>query len=51
MNSKLLKSPSPQAEGVYQLLQKSKPMSAKEIGKLLKIFPNAVYRSVKELLI
>lgn len=47
----LLKSPSPQAGEIYRLLQNSKPMPAKEIGQRLKIFPNAVYRAVKQLLV
>jgi len=51
MLEKLLKSPSPQAAEIYQLLQNGKVMSAKEIGRHLRIFPNAVYRAVRQLLV
>lgn len=46
----LTKQPSPQAAEIYHLLLKGKSMSAKDIGKQLRIFPNAVYRAVKQLL-
>jgi sugar-specific transcriptional regulator TrmB len=46
----LVNSPSPQATQIYQVLSSGEPMSAKEIGKHLKIFPNAVYRAVRQLL-
>lgn len=49
MLKKLLKSPSPQAAKIYQMLENGKPMSAKAIGRHLKIFPNAVYRATKQL--
>ena len=49
MLKKLLKPPSPQSVEIFQMLQNSKAISAKEIGKKLKIFPNAVYRAVKQL--
>lgn len=41
---------SSQAAEIYRLLQKGKPLTAKEIGEELQIFPHAVYRSVKQLL-
>lgn len=50
MKGKLLKSPSPQATEIYSLLQNKGAISAKEIGRQLKIFPNAVYRAVRQLL-
>ncbi len=50
MTQKLLKSPSPQAAAIYRLLQNGRALSAKEIGRHLGIFPNAVYRAVKQLL-
>ena len=50
MSNILAKQPSPKAAEIYQLLSAGEPMSAKEIGKHLKIFPNAVYREVKQLL-
>ena len=50
MTNILTKQPSPQAVEVYRLLEKHGAMSAKDIGKQLKIFPNAVYREVKQLL-
>ncbi len=40
---------SPQAREVYGLIGKGKSLTAKEIGKVLKIFPNAVYRETKKL--
>lgn len=46
----LVKQPSPQAAQIYHLLGSGKAMPAKEIGKRLKIFPNAVYRAVRQLL-
>jgi sugar-specific transcriptional regulator TrmB len=49
MLNKYIKFPSPQAIKVYRLLENGKPMSAKQIGHALKIFPNAVYREVKQL--
>lgn len=49
MSHILTKQPSPQAAAIYQLLQNGKTMSAKEIGKHLRIFPNAVYREIKQL--
>ena len=51
MSEKLLKSPSPQAMDIYRLLEASGPKDAKEIGAKLKIFPHAVYRAVKQLLV
>lgn len=45
----LLKSLSPQSANIYRLLEGREPKSAKEIGKSLKIFPNAVYRVMKQL--
>lgn len=50
MTNFLLKSIPPQAATIYQLLENQKPMSAKEVGKHLGIFPNAVYRAVSQLL-
>jgi sugar-specific transcriptional regulator TrmB len=38
---------SPQAIKIYKVLSKGRPLSAKEIGKRLGIFPNAVYRSAQ----
>jgi sugar-specific transcriptional regulator TrmB len=51
MANTLVKSPSPQATAIYSLLQTSGARSAKEIGKELKIFPNAVYRAMKQLMV
>ncbi|MBI4067248.1 hypothetical protein HY407_02600 [Candidatus Gottesmanbacteria bacterium] len=42
---------SPQGKTIYQLLGKSKPQTAKEIGRKLHIFPHAVYRAVKPFII
>lgn len=39
-----------QAADIYRLLQKGKPLTAKEIAEKLDIFPHAVYRSVRQLL-
>jgi sugar-specific transcriptional regulator TrmB len=50
MANSLLKSPAPQAGEIYSLLAKRGSMSAKEIGKHLRIFPNAVYRMTRQLL-
>ncbi len=50
MQKKLLTSPSPQAVKIYSLLEKSGPMSARDIGTKLKIFPNAIYREIRKLL-
>ena len=41
---------SPQGQTIYQLLQGRGPMTAKEIGKELNIFPHAVYRASKQLM-
>lgn len=50
MSKVLIKAPSPQAAKIYLLLEKGGARTAKGIGKELKIFPNAVYRAVKQLL-
>ncbi len=50
MTNFLLKSLSPTAAKIYGLLENKQPMPAKEIGKHLRIFPNAVYRDVEELI-
>jgi len=50
MSNILAKQPSPQAVEIYQLLSAGKPLSAKEVGRHLHIFPNAVYREIKQLL-
>ena len=45
----LQKSLSPQASKTYSLLLKHKELSATQIGKLMKIIRNSVYRNIKEL--
>jgi sugar-specific transcriptional regulator TrmB len=50
MTNFLLKSISPQAATIYRLLESRQAMSAKDVGKRLGIFPNAVYRAVRQLL-
>lgn len=40
---------SPQANKVYCLLNQGGEFTAKEIGRKLKVFPNAVYREIKRL--
>lgn len=50
MTNFLLKSIPPQSTKIYGLLEDGKPRSAKDIGKRLNIFPNAVYRAIKQLL-
>lgn len=40
---------SPQSNEIYRLLLKKNQLTAKEIGNDLNIFPNAVYRAVKQL--
>ncbi len=42
---------SKQTREIYSLLLKEGPLSAEEIGKKLNIFPNAVYRLTKQLLV
>ena len=49
MTNYLLKLFSPEAAKLYRLLIKNKPLSAKELGEKLKIYPNAVYRNMQEL--
>src|SRR5437868_7115336 len=51
MNGQNIKIFSPQAADIYRLLQDKNSLSAKEIANELHIFPNAVYRAVKQLLI
>lgn len=41
---------SPQSNEIYRLLLSKHQLTAKEIGKELHIFPNTVYRSVKQLI-
>ncbi len=50
MDNYFLKSIPPQSASVYKILEDRKPRSAKDIGKRLHILPNAVYRSIKQLL-
>jgi sugar-specific transcriptional regulator TrmB len=50
MTNFLLKSISPQSADIYRMLEKKQPMSAKEIGRHLNIFPNAAYRAIKQLM-
>ncbi len=50
MTNFLLKAIPPQAAEIYRVLEKHGAKTAKEIGKELKIFPNAVYRAIKGLL-
>lgn len=49
MDNLLLKTLSPQAAKVYQLLLKNSLLSVKEIGEKINIVPNTVYRDLKEL--
>jgi len=50
MTNFLLKSIPPQSTKIYGFLEDGKPRTAKDIGKQLNIFPNAVYRAIKQLL-
>src|SRR5438552_301456 len=50
MTDLLTKLISPQGQKIYQLLKSTRPMTAKEIGKSLNIYPHAVYRSSRQLL-
>ncbi|MCL5666375.1 MAG: phospholipase D-like domain-containing protein [Patescibacteria group bacterium] len=50
MTNILLKVLTPQAAAVYKNLEENKAKSAKEIGEVLKIFPNTVYRAAKQLI-
>src|SRR5258708_4901143 len=46
----LLKAPLPnQTKDIYSLLLRKGPLNAEQIGKELKIFPHAVYRSTDQL--
>lgn len=42
---------SPQSRSIYQLLIKNEALTPKEIGEKLDILPNAVYRSIKPLIL
>lgn len=46
----MLKSISPKSVRIYNLLIKSGTLSAAQIGKKISIFPNTVYRNLKELM-
>jgi sugar-specific transcriptional regulator TrmB len=50
MTNFVLKSISPKAAKIYGLLENHKAFTAREIGGRLGIFPNAVYRDIKDLL-
>lgn len=45
-----MKSPSPQALEIYYKLAAFGPKNAKQIGREMKIFPNAVYRTINQLM-
>jgi sugar-specific transcriptional regulator TrmB len=49
MTNYLLKSLPPQSAALYGFLKEKKPMTAKNIGKKLDMFPHAVYRAMKPL--
>ena len=50
MTNFLLKSIPPQSTKIYSFLEDGKSRTAKDIGKQLNIFPNAVYRAISQLL-
>ncbi|MBI4049225.1 MAG: hypothetical protein HY395_00180 [Candidatus Doudnabacteria bacterium] len=50
MTNFLLKSIPPQSIKIYSFLEDGKSRTAKDIGKQLNIFPNAVYRAIRQLL-
>jgi sugar-specific transcriptional regulator TrmB len=49
MNNKIFKFFSPQASDIYRLLLKKNSLTAKEIAQELHVFPNTIYRAVKQL--
>lgn len=50
MTNFLLKSIPPQSTKIYSLLKDGAPRTAKYIAEQLNIFPNAIYRAIKQLL-
>src|SRR6266571_1399250 len=49
MNGQKIKLFSPQAASIYRLLQDGKQLTAKDIARELHVFPNTVYRAIKQL--